>query len=52
MKFLDQAKVFLRSGNGGPGALSFRRENSLNLAVRTAAMAAVAAPSSLNVLMV
>ncbi|MCC3303604.1 GTPase ObgE [Sneathiella sp. HT1-7] len=26
MKFLDQAKVFLRSGNGGPGALSFRRE--------------------------
>ncbi len=26
MKFLDQAKVFLKSGNGGPGALSFRRE--------------------------
>ena len=26
MKFLDQAKVYLRSGNGGPGALSFRRE--------------------------
>ena len=26
MKFLDQAKIFLRSGNGGPGAVSFRRE--------------------------
>jgi GTP-binding protein len=26
MHFLDQAKVFLRSGSGGPGAVSFRRE--------------------------
>lgn len=26
MKFLDQAKVYLRSGTGGPGSLSFRRE--------------------------
>ncbi len=26
MKFLDQAKVFIRSGNGGNGAVSFRRE--------------------------
>ncbi|MBL4907760.1 MAG: GTPase ObgE [Sneathiella sp.] len=26
MKFLDQARVFLKSGNGGPGSLSFRRE--------------------------
>ena len=26
MKFLDQAKVFIRSGNGGAGAISFRRE--------------------------
>ncbi len=26
MKFLDQAKVYLKSGNGGPGSLSFRRE--------------------------
>jgi len=26
MKFLDQAKVYLRSGNGGNGAVSFRRE--------------------------
>ncbi|QZH75440.1 MAG: GTPase ObgE [Erythrobacter sp.] len=26
MHFLDQAKVFLKSGPGGPGAVSFRRE--------------------------
>ena len=26
MHFLDQAKIFLRSGSGGPGAVSFRRE--------------------------
>lgn len=26
MKFLDQAKVFLKSGDGGPGCVSFRRE--------------------------
>ncbi|MCP5432337.1 MAG: GTPase ObgE [Alphaproteobacteria bacterium] len=26
MKFLDEAKVTIRSGNGGPGSLSFRRE--------------------------
>ncbi|VAW15240.1 GTP-binding protein Obg, partial [hydrothermal vent metagenome] len=26
MKFLDQAKVFIKSGNGGNGAVSFRRE--------------------------
>ena len=26
MKFLDQAKVYVRSGDGGPGSLSFRRE--------------------------
>lgn len=26
MKFLDEARVFIRSGNGGNGCLSFRRE--------------------------
>ncbi|MBM3488307.1 MAG: GTPase ObgE [Alphaproteobacteria bacterium] len=26
MKFLDQAKVYIKSGNGGHGCLSFRRE--------------------------
>ncbi|NQV20732.1 MAG: GTPase ObgE [Rhodospirillales bacterium] len=29
MKFLDQAKVYLRSGDGGAGAVSFRREKSV-----------------------
>jgi len=26
MKFLDEAKVYIESGHGGPGAVSFRRE--------------------------
>jgi GTP-binding protein len=26
MKFLDQAKTYIRSGSGGPGCISFRRE--------------------------
>jgi len=26
MKFLDQAKIYIRSGNGGAGVVSFRRE--------------------------
>lgn len=26
MKFLDEAKIYLESGHGGPGAVSFRRE--------------------------
>src|SRR6476620_9619491 len=26
MKFLDQAKIFIRSGDGGAGSVSFRRE--------------------------
>ncbi|WP_291836916.1 GTPase ObgE [Brevundimonas sp.] len=26
MKFLDQAKIYIRSGNGGGGSVSFRRE--------------------------
>lgn len=26
MKFLDQAKIYVKSGDGGPGCLSFRRE--------------------------
>ena len=26
MKFLDQAKIYIRSGDGGPGCVSFRRE--------------------------
>src|SRR3954468_782038 len=26
MKFLDQAKIYIRSGDGGAGSVSFRRE--------------------------
>jgi len=26
MKFLDQAKIYLRSGDGGDGVCAFRRE--------------------------
>ena len=29
MHFLDQAKVFIKSGDGGPGAVSFRREKNV-----------------------
>ena len=29
MKFLDEAKIFLKGGNGGSGCLSFRREKNI-----------------------
>lgn len=29
MKFLDQARVFIKSGNGGAGCVSFRREKNV-----------------------
>jgi GTPase len=31
MKFLDQAKIYVKSGNGGPGCVSFRREANVPL---------------------
>ena len=31
MKFLDQAKVFVRSGDGGAGSVSFRREKFIEM---------------------
>ena len=31
MKFLDQAKVYIRSGNGGAGCVSFRREKYVEM---------------------
>ena len=31
MKFLDQAKIYVRSGNGGRGCVSFRREANVPL---------------------
>lgn len=30
MKFLDQCKIFLKSGDGGPGSVSFRREKFID----------------------
>ncbi|MGY9058110.1 MAG: GTPase ObgE, partial [Alphaproteobacteria bacterium] len=29
MRFLDEAKIFVQSGDGGPGCVSFRREKSI-----------------------
>jgi len=48
MKFLDEAKVYVKSGNGGAGCMSFRREKYVEFgasssAVRTAPTAAAAA---------
>ena len=48
MKFLDQAKVYIQSGNGGPGCISFRREAHVPVAALMAVMAAVVARSLLN----
>jgi GTP-binding protein len=31
MKFLDQAKIFIKSGDGGAGACSFRREKHMEM---------------------
>ncbi len=30
MKFLDQAKIYIQSGHGGPGCVSFRREKYID----------------------
>lgn len=31
MKFLDEAKIYLQSGNGGPGAVAFHREKFIEM---------------------
>jgi GTPase len=31
MKFLDEAKIFVKSGDGGPGAVAFRREKYIDM---------------------
>ena len=43
MKFLDEAKVYIRSGNGGNGCVSFRREKFIEFGGPEAATAARAA---------
>ena len=45
MKFLDEAKVYIRSGDGGNGCVSFRREKFIEFGGPTAATAAAAATS-------
>ena len=41
MKFLDQAKIYIASGHGGPGSISFRREAHVPLEDQTAGMVGV-----------
>jgi GTPase involved in cell partitioning and DNA repair len=48
MKFLDEAKVYIRSGDGGNGCVAFRREKYIEFGGPRAATAAGAAPSSSN----
>ena len=43
MKFLDQCKVYVRSGDGGGGAVSFRREKFIEYGGPDGGEAAVAA---------
>ena len=33
MKFLDQAKIYIKAGNGGSGSSSFRGKNMLSFEV-------------------
>ncbi len=42
MIFVDQAKIYIKSGRGGDGCVSFRREKYVPNGDPTAAMAAVA----------
>ena len=44
--FLDRVKIFVRAGDGGDGAATFRREAHVPRAAPTAATAAAAAPST------
>ncbi len=43
MRFLDQAKIYVKGGHGGDGCVSFRREKFIPRAAPTAAMAGAAA---------
>ncbi len=50
--FADRAKIYIRSGKGGDGHVSFRRESMSRTAVRMAVMAAAVAMSSLKLMKV
>jgi GTP-binding protein len=45
MKFLDQCKIYIRSGDGGAGAVSFRREKFIEYGGPDGATAGVAGTS-------
>ena len=34
MKFLDQAKIYVKAGDGGAGCVSFRREKFIEFRLR------------------
>jgi len=46
MKFLDEAKIWVKAGDGGDGVIAFRREKFIEFGARMAARAARAAMSS------
>ena len=41
MKFIDEANILVRAGDGAKGALSFRRENTFPVEGQTAVMVMV-----------
>ena len=43
MKFLDEAKITVKAGDGGNGCCSFRRESLLNSVVQMVVMVDTAA---------
>lgn len=46
MKFVDEVSIRVKAGDGGNGAMSFRRENSSKTVARTVVMAVTAVPST------